>query len=425
MATERVDWPFARRRASRLLVAIFVAIWLGGAGFAFQPPTAALAQATPEPGPERLTAMISSTVPVSVLAHGLVNPRGLAAGPDRWLYVAEAGRERPGGRRSDPQARFWMTGHSGRVSRISLDGWVEPVVSGLPSFFDGQVDYGAADVAFLDDNLYLVTAAGGFEVRDPAYDNLLLLVEPTASERLKPLFNLTEYNLARMGLERHQVSSWTQGAGGAPFSLAELDGALYVSDSVQRHVTRITPDGRVRRMLQHPPGSRMITGLASGPDGGLYLAELGELPRDGPNAKITRLGPGGLARTQLQGLPDVLDLTFDQQGNLYLLESARPGRREPLGGRIEVVRPGGARELLASGLSFPSALTFGPDGNLYVSSDGPSDGGGKGLILKLQLASPSDGRSDLLWSGLSVFGSIVLLVGVWVGISIRARQALS
>ncbi len=116
----------------------------------------------------------------------------------------------------------------------------------------------------------------------------------------------------------------------------------------------------------------MITGLTAGPDGGLYLAELGELPRDGPNAKIVRLGPGGVARTQLQSLPDVIDLAFDQQANLYLLQSARPGRREPLSGRIEVIRSDGERKVLASGLSFPSSLVFGPDGNLYVADFGTS-----------------------------------------------------
>src|SRR6185503_7240049 len=69
---------------------------------------------------------------IKVFASGLVNPRGLAFGPDGALYVAEAGN---GGDRlvevgaPKPHA----LGRSGRVSRLGPNGQRTTVVEGLPS----------------------------------------------------------------------------------------------------------------------------------------------------------------------------------------------------------------------------------------------------------------------------------------------------
>jgi sugar lactone lactonase YvrE len=370
---------------------------------------------------------VSASVAVSVHASGLVNPRGIAAGPDGLLYVAEAGYGRPtSSQRTDPQARTALASHSARVSRVDRAGQVEVLVDQLPSFYDGQLDHGAADLAFLDDTLYLLTSAGGYEVGDLQFDNQLLSLEslePPGSART--VFNLTEYNLARLGLSREQVRSWTEGTGGVPFALAALRGALYVSDSLQQHVTRITPDGRTRRLIQYPPSTRMLAGLTAGPDGALYLAELGEQPRDDANARIIRLGPGGTAQTFLDKLPDVLDLTFGSDGALYLLQSARPGARTPLNGQVMVIRPDGGREVLASGISFPSSLVVASDGELYVTSDGYSDGGGQGVLLKLEIAARFGPRNPLLEGVLAVLATVVVLVGAWLGLAIAARRALS
>jgi sugar lactone lactonase YvrE len=395
-------------------------------GSAPDPPPVLAAQLSPTE-PAGLTSMISASVAVSVHASGLVNPRGITAGPDGWLYVAEAGHGRPvSARRADPQARAALSSRSARVSRVDPAGHLEVVLDRLPSFYDGQIDHGAADVAFLEDTLYVLTASGGYQVGDLSFDNQLLGLEsrepPSAA---RSIFNLTEYNLARRGLTREQVVNWTEGAGGVPFGLAALNGALYVSDSLQHHVTRIAPDGRSRRLIQYPPSNRMLAGLAVGPDEALYVAEIGVLPRDDANGKITRLGPGGAARTFLDRLPDVLDLTFHTDGSLYLLQSARPGARAPLNGQVMRIRPDGLREVLASGISFPSSLAIGPDGNLYVTTDGHSEGSGQGVLLRFDIAARSGERNPLLEGVLAVLATIVVLAGAWLGLELSARRALS
>src|SRR4051794_5685022 len=106
---------------------------------------------------------------VSVFATGLNNPRGLTFGPNRNLYVAEGGL---GGTDATTPAQCAQvvppvgpyTGSTndqargGRISRVSPNGVVTPVVVGLPSSqtgpMAGPVISGVADVEFLRGSMY-------------------------------------------------------------------------------------------------------------------------------------------------------------------------------------------------------------------------------------------------------------------------------
>src|SRR4051794_9335490 len=115
---------------------------------------------------------------VDVLVSDLYNPRGLAVGPDGSVYIAEAGR---GGDQA-VKAGFYhvpfQIGRTARVTRVTPAGEWQVVLDAMPSVQTPDDIFGATAVAFIDDNLYVLTAAGGRDVGDPAYDNAVLRVTP-------------------------------------------------------------------------------------------------------------------------------------------------------------------------------------------------------------------------------------------------------
>jgi len=66
-----------------------------------------------------------------------------------------------------------------------------------------------------------------------------------------------------------------------------------------------------------------------GPDGALYISELSGVPFTDGRANVYRLDPGAdiphaftLAEAFLTGFKMIVDMTFDDEGNLYVLEHA-------------------------------------------------------------------------------------------------------
>jgi hypothetical protein len=108
---------------------------------------------------------------VSVYATGLDGPRGMTFGPDGNLYVAEAGR---GGTNTPclvvPVVGPYHGGPTSRVSRITTAGQRVTVVDGLPSAMSSLPSgdtIGAAAVAFLGSELFVLSSGGGCTHANP------------------------------------------------------------------------------------------------------------------------------------------------------------------------------------------------------------------------------------------------------------------
>jgi len=199
----------------------------------------------------------------TVVAGGLVNPRGLAFAADGALYVAEAGVGGPTeidlGRK-----RSHLVGNTGRVSMVRPGQSPRPLLSELPSIVTAaREEVGPTGLTFVGDTLYLLTASGGWDVGDPAFDNRLYRV--AAEGALQPVLNLSELNLGEPSLARRQDPR-ADVPGGMPYGLVSLGGALYATDGNQDQVIKITPDGRAHRILEYPASDRALTGIAAGPD---------------------------------------------------------------------------------------------------------------------------------------------------------------
>src|SRR3954468_21484699 len=103
----------------------------------------------------------AAELPRTVVATGLLNPRGLAFGPDGSLYVAEAGaagREHIKVTKGERQDHVCKTG---RGSPLPGDGTRSVVANGMPSALSADDDdIGPTGITVLDGAIYVLTAAG-------------------------------------------------------------------------------------------------------------------------------------------------------------------------------------------------------------------------------------------------------------------------
>jgi len=128
------------------------------------------------------------------------------------------------------------------------------------------------------------------------------------------------------------------------------------------------------------PAQPVSASLAVGPDGAYYVGELKGFPAPTGASRVWRIEPGARhvrcgidpeCSVVLEGLTSIIDLTFDNDGTLYVLEldeaswlAAELGLGS--GGVLNACDVAtGACGTLASGLPLPTAATIGDDGSVY------------------------------------------------------------
>jgi sugar lactone lactonase YvrE len=174
-------------------------------------------------------------------------------------------------------------------------------------------------------------------------------------------------------------------------------------------------------------------GIAADKQGRLYLADrvtTGEVymvdPKD-PKlvtvAKLPRMEATTRDGRKNMVIPNVLGMTFDKQGNLYIAAGGLPGQdpAKPAGfilkvpaNKLSAANPGEA-EVWATGVPGANGIAFDKDGNLFVSNFGggtiyrvPSTGG-EGKVIAEKLVSPNGlafDRNGILFAANTRNGSI-------------------
>jgi hypothetical protein len=336
---------------------------------------------------------------VTQVMTGLDNPRGLAFGPQGALYVAEAGRGGQGPCVTLGGVQYCY-GPSGAVSRLWM-GVQERVATGLPSIAqvgnptipDGTRAEGPNDIALLGVGTAEVTI--GLE-RDPAVRDLFpefagfgRLVRIPASGEWRFVADLAACEQAN----NPDQALYAPFPGGGlpdsnPYGLLEEPAGSVVADAGGNDLLRVDANGDISLLAVMPPvlaardGSSVPTSIARGPDGAYYVGQLTGAPFVEGAASVYRLIPGEPAQVFRTGFKAIIDIAFDDEGNLYVLQHAT-GSTGLLGpGKLIRVAPDGTRTTVLEGLTRPTSVAVGSDGARYVTNNGLSPGAGEVLRIE-------------------------------------------
>ncbi|QYE37292.1 ScyD/ScyE family protein (plasmid) [Polymorphobacter sp. PAMC 29334] len=363
------------------------------------------------------TAAVAKAYTTTVVASHLNNPRGLAFGADGGLYIAESGyysgTAGPGLTASNGEFEEYQS--TGSITRVA-GGIQQRVVTGLAALVNpvtGEAT-GPQDIAFgTDGKGYVVIGLGA----PPSVRTGALGAAPGAGA-LGHVFSFNGASLTDFAdVSAFETANDPDHAGpdSNPYHLtAGAGGSLLVTDAGANTLLNVGSSGTVSlgavfplRFIGAPfPSQAVPTGVAVGPDGLTYVAELTGYPFTPGAADIFRVAADGTVSPYLTGFTDIGDIAFAPDGTLYVLEVDADGlaNATPGGALIRVGTDGSRQTILSRGLIVPTGLTVGHDGAVYLTNFTGSPGIGE--VLRVA-AVPEPATWALMVSGFGVIGSMM------------------
>jgi sugar lactone lactonase YvrE len=327
----------------------------------------------------------------TTVVEGLNGPMGLALAPDGVLWIIESGT---GGdemiEMHDEASGETITlsaGVTARVLRVADDGSTT-VVATLPSLATPMGVEGGARLAFMNGTLY---ATSGFWIETAGPDPIPLMasivrIDDDGVTSVADTWAFEdEQNPDGFIRETHPYGF-----------VVGPDGWLWVADAGANTLLRVNPeDGEivlvtvfegVASPLPNPnrggamESDPVPTGIAVGADGTVYVALLPGFPFLPGSGKIVTVTADGMVRDHVVGLTMVTDIAFGPDGALYVVQLGQFTQEGPVpfSGALLRIDDGTPTEVL-SGLSFPTALVFNDAGDVYLTINGA---GGPGAVVR-------------------------------------------
>jgi len=340
---------------------------------------------------------------VTVFYEGLAYPRGLKFDADGNLYVAEAGNSGDQAITADTCPDFesafmpYFMGNSSRISRITPAGERTTVIDAIPSARDPyDWTYGAADVALMDNTVYALIQSGGCSRAQDAVPNGILRGNADGTWS-----NFADVSaILRANWPPTSTMDDDMEPDGMPYSLLAVEDKFYIVETNHGGLYEVSQDGKVTKLADFTAlYGHIAPSVLAYHDGNLYVGNIDALPTVVGAAKVFKVSLDGKVELFAEGLTNILGLTFDEQGQLYVLQMSNGETEIPaLGtGRVVRVNSNGLRDVMATGLSYPAGMAIGPDGALYVAQysydlEPGRAHTGQGQILRIDVSEPVASR---------------------------------
>jgi hypothetical protein len=319
----------------------------------------------------------------TVVATGLLNPRGLAFAPNGTLYVAEAGS---GGPIDGGGGEFF--GFTSRIDAVNVRGAlpasVQPVVTGLFSGAspDGSSSTGVDGISIQGGRILgIMTGAPQFTDGVPpspevtkAAAQLGRLIKVNPGGQMQTIGDVggTDFDYT-LSCETATPSCDPNSdfPDANPYGVLALPGRTYVVDAGANTLDLVRPNGSVQILAYlHFPGPNVIPFNDEVPT---CIAQVGDQLMIGTlNGRVWAYnGTSTLEQVSITTPPGppivtIGGCTTDAAGNLYLSDQ--------FGNAVWKVTPGGAATMIAP-ITDPSGMVVGPDGSLYVSANSSTTDG--------------------------------------------------
>jgi len=355
---------------------------------------AALAACTALVSASAEAAPLSNAPGTTVVATGLLNPRGLAFAPNGTLYVAEAGS---GGLTSFDGAQVGLTS---RISAINVGGSLPaagtPVVTGLISLATPDGTLGASGLAIqggrilasIGEHRELVDGAPASPLVNAAEAQLGRLIQANPGGPWQSIADVGghDFDYTQACINGQLITPPCSPDGQAntapgqfpdanPYGILAMSGKTYVADAGANTLDLVNASGSTRVLAYvHAQtndflGDEVPTCVAQA-GGQLYVGTLnGNIFRYNGTSSLQPV----LLRPDLATPPiGISACVGDAAGNLYVADQGAEFLGAPTG--VYKVAPDGSITLLAA-VPDPSGITLGPDGYLYVSQNSTSTDG--------------------------------------------------